>query len=916
MRSHGRIASALYRGVLRLYPRRARDRFGADQLSLFELTWREERPRGSFAILWTIGQLCRGVQSAVSSHLDGWLRASLRQRDRRPAASWRIRHLTALGRDLQAALRALRAAPWYSAGVIAVFAVGLALATVVFAVVDGVLFKPLPYPRADELFLVRVDVSGAPRVEAPPVGAREADAWAEAVPDAPLTRVGRSATPIGAIASRSYYAAGIDDRFFDVLGARPWLGGFIADDFIARPPGVDRDRFPRALISYGLWITATGGNPEILGRPLALNRAGDRGVRVAGVLPKDFVFPLNVVDHTTSIRPTDLLLPMQADTPENRDFPDYLVLTRIEQGSDLAAVRERLRRATLELTRSPPAIDIHHDAQRRPPYDLVELEAVPALLGRHERPTFALVATATGLLLVLVCVNLAGLTAARSLHRHRDLVIRRALGATGWNLARGLFGELLVLAVAAVAIALLVSPALLRWTIALLPETVTLLKEPGLDARVFVTTALLAFASAVVVIVWPALMATRVSAFSASGRLDAASTRLGRRSGLFLLSAQAAVGFVLVTAGGLTLASIAAAWRSDVGYQRDRVVIFEAFFKEWAATATDHEHVIALHDALRQVPGVTNVAATNASLRFLARDSRVWSGVKPVGATAAPAGVASRYVSAEFFDVMSLPFVDGEAPSRAEWSTDRLAVVSESTARVLWPDRSAIGQQLVPVRPDPEPPQAWRVVGVVEDARYQAVDREPVADVYLPDRIERGRYGAFFLVKTSEPPKSVIPALAALAHARGFWTETVMPLDDALFATMRPRFLPAWLFGSLGVVAVVVLAAGVFGLLAMSAAQRTRELVIRVALGATSARVLRLLARDQIGAVVAGITAGAVVSFWATEALSAHLYGVTAREPAIWIAAAVMMLVVAALGAAIPAARAARVDPAQALRVE
>ena len=826
--------------------------------------------------------------------------------------------VASMGRDLRHATRSLRATPWYSAAVIAVFALGLALSTVVFAIVDGVLFKPLPYPRADELFLVRPEISHAPAADTTLVTGREALAWVDAVgTDAAITKVSAPST-IGRLGARDYFAASIDERFFDVTGIGPAIGGFTADEFRGRSsPELEREPFPRALISHDLWMTVAGGDRDVIGRRLILTATGTRGVQVAGVLPRGIVFPSNAEVPLIGVRQPDVLLPMARLQRQELDWPGFLIVARIADGGGLVSVHERLRAVTIAFTNNPPVSDIqhHHLDAKRPQYDTVTLEPVTEHLGARERPAFALVTAATGLLLALVCVNAAALTAARSLYRRHDLAIRRALGASGWDLARGVLAELFILAGAGALLALIASPVLLQCTVSLLPDSVTLLKAPDFDGRVFVATTLAAFGSALVVLVWPALMATRMSTVLASGRLGAGST-LGRRSSLILLSMQAAIGFILLSAGGLTLGSIAAAWRSDVGYRRDRVVILEAFLKDSAARPNAHEEVLAFRNALRRVAGVADVATTDASLRFLARDSRPWSGVKPAGSQAAPPGLASRSVSAEYFDVMGLPFVEGAPPAPGEWNSNRLAVISESASRLLWPDRSPIGQHFVPNRPQRETAPTWRVVGVVRDARYRAVDQQPVADVYLADRIVRGRYGSFFLLRTSADPEVVIPPLLALVDARGFWTERVIALDDALFATMRPRFLPAWLFGSLGVVALAVLAAGVFGLQAMSAAQRTRELVIRVALGASTRRVLGLLARDQMAAVAIGIAAGALVSLWAIQLLQGHLYGVTPREPAVWVGVAVLMLSVSALGAGIPAARAARVNPADALRVE
>ena len=909
----GRVAKAAYRLVLLLYPRRVRQRFGDEQIYLFEQAWREERPHSRFPLGWTIVQLLLGLRAAAAVHLDR-LQPPPRYAIR---AQSRPFHRGSIRRELRSAVRSLLATPWYSAAVVAVFTLGLALSTVVFAIVDGVLFKPLPYPRADELFLVRPEINHAPAAETTLVTGREALAWMEAVgSDAAITKMSAPST-IGRLGARDFFAASIDERFFDVVGIAPAIGGFTADEFQARSsPELEREPFPRALISHDLWMTVAGGARDVIGRRVILTANGLRGVHVAGVLPRGFVFPSSAEVPLIGVRQPDVLLPMARLQRHELDWPGFLIVARIADGGGVVSVHERLRAVTIAFTNNPPVSDIqhHHLDAKRPPYDTVTLEPVTEHLGARERPAFALVTAATGLLLALVCVNAAALTAARSLYRRRDLAIRRALGASGWDLARGVLAELLILTGAGALLALLASPVLLQRTVSLLPDSVTLLKAPDVDGRVFLAATLVAFGSALVVLVWPALMASRASTFLASGRLESGSTRLGRRSGLILLSMQAAIGFILLTAGGLTLGSIAAAWRSDVGYRRDRVVILEAFLRDASAKPNAYEEVVAFRDALRRVAGVAGVATTDASLRLLARDSRPWSGVKPAGSQAAPPGLASRSVSAEYFAVMGLPFIEGAPPAPGEWNSNRLAVISESASRLLWPDRSPIGQHFVPNRSQRETAPTWRVVGVVRDARYRAIDQQPIADVYLADQIDRGRYGSFFLLRTSADPDAVIPALAALADARGFWTERVMPLDDALFATMRPRFLPAWLFASLGSVGVVVLAAGSFGLLAMSAAQRTREIVIRTALGAPPGRVLGLLARDQIASVTIGIAAGALISVWAMNAVQGHLYGVTPHEPAVWTSVAIVMIIVATLGTLLPAARAVRVNPALALK--
>jgi ABC-type antimicrobial peptide transport system permease subunit len=214
------------------------------------------------------------------------------------------------------------------------------------------------------------------------------------------------------------------------------------------------------------------------------------------------------------------------------------------------------------------------------------------------------------------------------------------------------------------------------------------------------------------------------------------------------------------------------------------------------------------------------------------------------------------------------------------------------------------------------PAEPITVIAVVADARYVALDTEPAADVYLAGAIERGRYGGFFHVRTSGSADAVLRSIVAALAGRGYWLAQATTHEDALFASVKHRALPAWLFGSLGLGALVVLAAGIFGLLAMSAAQRTREIGIRVALGATRGRVVRLLVREQMAAVAAGLGAGALVSLWTIRFIESQLYGVDALDPVVWTGVAALLGTVALTATLVPALRAAHADAVRALRAE
>jgi ABC-type antimicrobial peptide transport system permease subunit len=208
------------------------------------------------------------------------------------------------------------------------------------------------------------------------------------------------------------------------------------------------------------------------------------------------------------------------------------------------------------------------------------------------------------------------------------------------------------------------------------------------------------------------------------------------------------------------------------------------------------------------------------------------------------------------------------------------------------------------------------VIAVVADARYVALDADPMGDVYLRGVLEPGRYGGFFHVRTTAPADAVLQSILGALAGRGYLIVQASTHEDALFASVKHRALPAWLFGSLGLGALVVLGTGVFGLLAMSAAQRTREVGIRVALGASRGRVVRLLVREQALAVGLGLGAGALVSLWAVRLLESQLYGVRAHDPLVWASVASTLAAIAVIATLFPAFRAARADAAQALRAE
>ena len=500
------------------------------------------------------------------------------------------------------------------------------------------------------------------------------------------------------------------------------------------------------LVSYRYWQRELGGDPTVGGRIFdEWERDGVRWAqRIAGVLPPDFVFPVDPDDPQP-----EMLLPMRrAVGPSERDT---FALVRIPPTSDLTSVRERLLAGTRQAALAEP---LH--GRRQVPFDTVRLVPVAPQLARQERRGFAMVGSGAAVLLLLACINVAGLAAARNVERRRDLAIRRSLGASAAVIVRGVVLEVAVIgAVAAFLGVILAKPLLLR-TLQLLPETVTLLKTPVIDGRVLTAVALLAIGCAAIVALWPALVATRFGSPipPASG---AATAPAGRRASFVLIASQVALGFVLLTVGGLTSASLAAAWLTDSGYVRDRMILVEAYIRSYASGADATRQLEEIDDLLARIPGVERVATSSIQPLFSSSSMRAFTTLVPDGWQGGSQAASMRRVSDGFFDVMGIRLVDGRWAVRGEWSVEQpVAMVSESAARTLWPGRSAIGQTLVAAGRATEPSRP--VIGVVADARFVALDRDRSARSTCPIDSMPGRTGAFFHLRTSGDAAAIAAA--------------------------------------------------------------------------------------------------------------------------------------------------------------
>jgi putative ABC transport system permease protein len=817
----------------------------------------------------------------------------------------RVRDLatTRVGRrrtpELRQALRALRSAPWYTVTAVGVIALSMVLATTVFAIVDGVLFKPLPYPNADDLYDVTGGFSALPDFTMGTVSRLDAERWAAVVPEGRFTAVsiGAAAT----IADNDYWrAAYVDRNFFDVIGVRPLIGGFNDGDF-----GVAQKVKP-VIVTYETWQQPLGGTRDAIGR-LLLDAKGE-GVRIVGVMPPGFVYP-----HPAGRVAPAALAPLPAGSPASLQNPasrSVQLLARMPHDVNRAAVEGRLAFAAREVAqRFPPLGDDSGISPirriTRGPFDRVILRPLRSVLVSATRPLAAASFAVAAALLLLGMLNLAGLAAGRAIDRQRELSLRVALGGSTWTLVRLLAKEHAIVVAAGTLAGLFVAPSLLSAAVSLLPPGLMLLLTPAINVRVVafgVGSAVLAIA---IVTTWSVRSALTAGVRPVLADAAGATPRARSRGRAFLIAGQVAVALVMALGGALLAASLVRVSHEDPGFETER----RAKIRVNTPSTFSLDRMNALLDDIAHVPGVQAVGGLDEP--FLERATTGSLFQKPSGAL--PTGdVEQLSVTAGFFRAAGIAAIEGRLPTTDEFDLGRrVIVVSRGVAAAFWPGRSAIGQTLVGNGGVSE------VIGVVPDIRHAALDRDSEGEIYSSNAVQQRPDLLNLLIAFDRDPRRPLAQVQAELAARAPDVKIVRveTLTETLRATVQLRRFQAWLFGAFGAAALAIVGVGILGTVAMAVARRTREIGIRMALGARWSNVTRMVVREQSRSIAAGAACGGLVSLWLVRYLGDYLYKMTAYDWSAWTAAALALLAVTVGGAIVPALRASRIDPVKALRI-
>jgi putative ABC transport system permease protein len=800
------------------------------------------------------------------------------------------------------AARRLRQAPWYALALVTVIALGIALAATAFAIVDGVLFRPLPYRDAGRIFAVSSGWSRLPEPLRLFGGVSEAQLhdWQQQLPDLRLTAffVGDWAT----IGVRDVVSsARVDASFFDVVGMSPLAGGLTSADFQTASP------VRPALLTHGLWQRRFGGDLSVIGRSFVDD--GGEGIRVAGILPADFVFPYPAGGQFAP----EVLVPRVDRTPrsDSRSLNAIARLPPSLSADDAAARLSAIAAAWAEAhppAPMPPTLPERSRIMRHAP-DRIGLDAIGEALSRRLRDQAWTAFAVAAALMLLACLNAASLAVARARDRWRDVVLRRALGARAGDLLRAVALENGILVVVAAAAGIAAVGPLLDVTLRLIGNSyLVLIKPPAVDARVLAFSALAAAACIGLVTIAAAIAALQVSARQALA--DGGAATRSSRPMLAMAGIEVALALVIAVTGALVAGSLMRVWQEDPGFDVRATALFSISAPEGASAA----EIGALVDSVNRMPAVLRAGGVSHAMLDRAFNGSEFD--RPPGVPASEPGgfpIESVPVTHGFLEASGLTILDGRMPTDAEFIAGApVIVVSETVAREYWPGRRAVGRTLT------NRGRAYTVTGVVPDARLMSLDIEPQGAIYWPvAAMPRPRIAYMFVRLASGGDDELAVVTRELSRqCPTCWFRSAMMLGDALAVTIRGRQFSAWLFSAFGVGALLIVGVGILGLVAMTTTRRTREIGIRMALGAGPRQVIGHVLREQVGATALGLAAGGLLAAWLVRFVSTYLYKMTVYDLRAWAAAIAVLLIVAIAGALLPAWRASRIDPVRALRVE
>lgn len=813
-----------------------------------------------------------------------------------------------LAQHLFFAVRQLRKSPGFSLTVILTLALGIGATTAIFSLVEGILLRPLPFADPDRLVLLGDHLGNGRNTL---ITAREISTYSNAT--AAFSSMGAYITAnyelSGGATPEEVSAARMTASVFPTLSVNPLLGRVFTQQ-------EEDGHQPLAVISYSLWLNRYGRAPDILGRSIDLNR---KTYSIIGVMPRDFEFP----SQPGRLAQAQLWVPMSL-TPddlsdESAGFWGYQMVARLKDGVTPSQAVKDVDRVAQQVMRNFPAT---MSALR------IKGDAIPLheSIVRNVRTLLRTLLLAVGIVLLIACVNVAGVLLVRAIGRRREYAVRLALGARAGAILRQSLLEGLLLSVTGGVLGLALAAGAIRVTLHLLPESMPRIDSIFMDSTVVSFALVLALASGALCSLAPAFAALRTNL--TQSLKDDVRSATGSASHTWLRSSlvvtEIAIALVLITVSGAFLRSFQKMRAVNPGFTPDHLLV--AHYRLPASAASAEVFNREVIDRLSRQPGITAVGIAN---------------VLPAASSSAPQAAytiedmpADRWklkfaafdiIYGDYFRAMGIPMIEGRTFTVDDrFNSPLVVIVNQSMAQDCWPGQRAIGKRLHVGNPKKGLPWAT-VVGVVADTKIGSRDEPSLDQWYLPAlqpailggaEKQSGIAGGFVTLRSALAPEQMIQTLrSTMAEIDPLLAlQQVQPMTDALANVEAPRRFNTDLITAFALGALLLAITGIYAVVAFSVSLRAHEIAIRMALGAQRTGIARLVLLSGAKLALVGCALGVVGSLAASRVVSSFLFEVSATDPLIYAAGVAIMMLMALLASAIPATRAASADPVDALR--
>lgn len=808
-----------------------------------------------------------------------------------------------LFKDISYGLRSLFKHPGFTAIVVVTLAVGIGASSAIFSVVNTVLLRPLPYARAERLVAIQEITQDGKRVQVTPANFLDWRAQNTVFEQlaAILTRPANLAL---ADQAERIDLAMTSANFFSVFGTEPEQGRFFINS--DEQPG----HLAVVVISHGLWQRRFSSDPALVGKPITLDGSS---YTVVGIAPAGFQYP----DKTDVWVPPFKLAPAvneRMDPTQVRGFGMLAAVALLRPGVPLTQAASEMETITARLRQQYP------DTNNRRFNRVVSLHT--HLVG-DTGPMLLLLFGAVSFVLLIACANVANLLLASAATRQKEMAIRTALGASRLRVIRQLLTESLMLAVAGGAVGLFLA----LWGVALmtklLPHDFPRAGEIDLDWRVLAFTLFASILTGILFGLAPALQISKTDvqeSLKESGRGSSGSRRHNRLRNLLIVG-EVALSVVLLVGAGLLFRSFLQLQSVNTGFTPQQVLTVR-LSPAGSNYRRDADYISFYSQAMQRVssiPGVESVGAINT----LPLDKGPTAGFRIEGRPPQTPdkwpGGNYRTVSTDYFRTMNIPVVQGRAfNDRDTEAAPLVMIVNQALAKRDFPNESAVGKRINLGNLDPKGQPVWfEIVGVAANVRSLELREEAMPEFYL-SALQDSFTNMFLVVRTSVEPTSLGASVrrAAADVDKSAAVSDVKTMDRIVSeAVTQPRF-NLFLLGLFSGIALLLSAAGIYGVTAYSVTQRTHEFGIRMALGAQVGDVLKMILKQGMLLISVGVVVGLLASFALTRLLRSVLFGVTVTDPLTFVAITLLLTVVALLACYIPARRATKVDPLIALRYE